>query len=234
MTTNQQAMNEQLTALRRQGLGLDGDNSYKQDIIDCVIGALLSGAQGATPPPSGHWLEQFYEIGKEYRDRPLSSGADAVLQVAPDTPDARQLALGVAMKAMADLLNGSQYPFAPIKEIVDSAKAAGLVIVYGASDDLVEFDGAFRDQVNRYDGGTVLVDSQGVLDRDQVDDDDDEAIAAYTLRSKGARRIEALWGQNGYDWSYQTDIPHATFEILQGTERYCRGIVLAVDDLVAV
>lgn len=66
-TTNQQAMNEQLTTLRRQGLGLDGDNSYKQDILDCVIGALLSGAQGATPPPSGHWLEQFYEIGREER-----------------------------------------------------------------------------------------------------------------------------------------------------------------------
>lgn len=136
-------------------------------------------------------------------------------------------------EALAALLTGSQYPFTPIKEIAAKAKAAGLVIVYGASDDLVEFDGAFYDEVGRYDGGTVLVDSQGVLDRDQVDDADDEAITAYTLRSKTARSIEALWGSNGWDWSYETDIPHATFEILEGAEPYCRGIVFAVADLVA-
>lgn len=69
MTTNDQAaMNEQLTQLRLQGLSIDGDNRYKQDLIDAVIGAMMFGAQGANPPPSGHWLEQFYVIAREERE----------------------------------------------------------------------------------------------------------------------------------------------------------------------
>ena len=67
MTTNQQAMNDQLTALRLQGLSIDGDNRYKQDLIDAITGAMMFGAQGANPPPAGHWLEQFYDIGREER-----------------------------------------------------------------------------------------------------------------------------------------------------------------------
>ena len=69
MTQNDQAaMNEQLTELRLNGLSIDGDNRYKQDLIDAVIGALIFGAQGANPPPAGHWLEQFYVIGREERE----------------------------------------------------------------------------------------------------------------------------------------------------------------------
>lgn len=69
MTKNDQAaMNEQLTQLRLQGLSIDGDNRYKQDLIDAVIGAMMFGAQGASPPPAGHWLEQFYVIGREERE----------------------------------------------------------------------------------------------------------------------------------------------------------------------
>lgn len=172
----------------------------------------------------------LYQIGKEEREWRQMTDQDSLKRQLSE-----QLAQRAAMEALAVELDGGQhqYPFAPAPDLVAQAKALGLVIVYGVSDDLVEFDGAFRDQVGRYDGGTVLVDSQGVLDRDQVDDDDDEAITAYTLRSKSARRIEALWGQNGFDWSYETDIPHATFEIMEGAEPYCRGIVFAVADLVA-
>ena len=69
MTTNDQAaMNEQLTQLRLNGLSIDGDNRYKQDLIDAVIGAMMFGAQGANPPPAGHWLEQFYVIAREERE----------------------------------------------------------------------------------------------------------------------------------------------------------------------
>lgn len=34
----------------------------------------------------------------------------------------------------------------------------------------------------------------------------------------------------GYSWIYQTDIPHATFEIVEGDDPYCRGIVFALAD----
>lgn len=86
MTQNDQAaMNEQLTQLRLQGLSIDGDNRYKQDLIDAIIGAMIFGAQGANPPPAGHWLEQFYVIVREEREAlaRVETERDAVLAKAP-------------------------------------------------------------------------------------------------------------------------------------------------------
>ena len=65
-------------------------------------------------------------------------------------------------------------------------------------------------------------------------DDDDEAIAEFVRRKKTARKIKALWASEGdYSWTYRTDIPHATFEIVEDGAPYCRGIVFALVDLEA-
>lgn len=133
---------------------------------------------------------------------------------------------------LAARLNGREYR----KEITSQerleAKESGLVVVYGASDDLMEFEGAIYDEMGCYDGGTALIDADGLLDREQIEDDDDEAIANYVARKKTARSIEALWSkEDGYSWTYQTEIPHATFEVVEDGEPYCRGIVLALVDL---
>ena len=139
---------------------------------------------------------------------------------------------------LAAVLNGIEYP--AYKSITPdqkaAAKAAGLVIVFGASDDLMEFEGAFRDEVGCYNGGQAKVDTKGVLDRSQVDDDDDEAIADFVARSKTAQSIEAMWNDSVSDasvpsWTYMTDIPHATFDVMDDGELYCRGIVFALADL---
>jgi len=46
------------------------------------------------------------------------------------------------------------------------------------------------------------------------------------------RAVDALWAkEDGYSWTYRTDIPHATFEIVEDGEPYCRGIVIDVADL---
>lgn len=77
MSVNDQAaMNEQLTALRKQGLGVDGDNLYKDDLIDVAIGAMMRGFQDGQEPPEGHWAWRFYEIGKAERDRLAELMAD--------------------------------------------------------------------------------------------------------------------------------------------------------------
>lgn len=54
----------QLDAMRRSGLSIDGDNAYKRDLIDCIVGALMLGKQGVNPPPAGHWLEQFWKMAR--------------------------------------------------------------------------------------------------------------------------------------------------------------------------
>ena len=59
---------EVVSALRRRGLSIDGDNAYKRDLCDCIVGSLALGAQNSNPPPSDHWATRFWEIGREERE----------------------------------------------------------------------------------------------------------------------------------------------------------------------
>jgi len=62
-------LNEVLSTLRRRGLSIDGDNAYKRDLLDAVVGALALGAQNSNPPPAGHWGQRFWDIGREEREQ---------------------------------------------------------------------------------------------------------------------------------------------------------------------
>ena len=59
--------NEVVSALRRRGLSIDGDNAYKRDLCDSIFGALAFGAQNTNPPPADHWGQRFWDIGREER-----------------------------------------------------------------------------------------------------------------------------------------------------------------------
>lgn len=136
---------------------------------------------------------------------------------------------------LAEQLNGRTYGSEITKEEEQAAKSAGLVVVYGASDDLVEFYGAIDDEYGCYGGGIVYVDSKGALpERDNIDSDDDKVLADYFQRQPIATPIRAIWSakEGAPAWSYQTEIPHATFDVLdEDGDLYCRGIVFALADL---
>jgi hypothetical protein len=55
-------------------------------------------------------------------------------------------------------LDGVQYPPRGCDEVFEYAKDNGLVIVFGASDDLVELRGAIHDEVGACDGVVFYVD----------------------------------------------------------------------------
>jgi hypothetical protein len=135
-------------------------------------------------------------------------------------------------KEIAAALTGSEYPLKIAKDIKAAAKAAGIVIVYGASDDLMEFDGAISDEAGVWEEGTtVRVDAAGLIpDFDQIDKDDKEELRGYFKREGGGKEIEALWSEDGYLWTYKTDLPHETFEIVEEGQPYCRGIVFLLAD----
>ena len=59
--------NEVVSSLRRRGLSIDGDNTYKRDLCDTIVGALAMGAQNNNPPPPNHWGQRFWDIGREER-----------------------------------------------------------------------------------------------------------------------------------------------------------------------
>ena len=134
--------------------------------------------------------------------------------------------------SLAKQLDGIEYPPRISKWLVQEAKDAGLVIVYGASDDLMEFEGAIYDEFGCYGGDTVMLDSKGLLVREHINDDDDNSVADYVARTKQARSIESLWCKEpGLSWSYKTDIPHACFNVMEDGEIYCRGIVFSLSSL---
>jgi hypothetical protein len=125
-------------------------------------------------------------------------------------------------------LNGNQYGNEGSKELFARMRAAGLVAVFGASDDLMEFRGAIYDEEGCYDGRTVYVNSHGI-----VKNKCDEGDQCPNWRQTG-RAIHAVWapeGENGgISWIYKTEIPHATFDIMEDSDVYCRDIVFRLGD----
>ena len=59
--------NEVVSALRRRGLSIDGDNAYKRDLCESIAGALALGAHNTNPPPVDHWGQRFWDIGRVER-----------------------------------------------------------------------------------------------------------------------------------------------------------------------
>lgn len=131
-------------------------------------------------------------------------------------------------------LDGIEYGVDVPEELLHAMQSEGLVVVYGASDDLMELDGAIQDEGSCFDGETFLIDKKGILPSwDEVsDNDDEEETQSYFLRKKKAKKIEAVWCAEGQPaWTYKTDIPHASFEIMEDGEVQCRAIIFSIDDL---
>lgn len=139
-------------------------------------------------------------------------------------------------KDVADLLHGREYSLSIEPDLKEELKRSGLYVVYGASDDLIEFDGAICEEayMQSDDGTTVLIDKDGPIpSRDDMEEAEDDELQAWLDRKKGAKKIIAKWGNNdiGADFTYETDLPHETFDIMEDGEIYCRGMVLSIEDL---
>ena len=136
----------------------------------------------------------------------------------------------LSKELLAGLLTGREYGKEMLKEEEMQAKAAGLVVIFGASDDLMEFRGFVDDE--RGAPTIALLDAKGLLPFREDIQHDDDALKDYFARAPLVRAVDALWGkEDGYSWTYRTDVPHATFEIVEDGEPYCRGIVIDVADL---
>lgn len=127
---------------------------------------------------------------------------------------------------LAALLNGRQRGEEISREERKQAKADGLVVVFGASDDNVEFQGAIDDEIDAYEGGTVELFNGEILSNDC--DSEECPFFAKLRKSPGVKKIEAVWGAGEYSWTFKTDIAHAEFDVMDGDDKFCRGIVFEV------
>jgi len=129
-------------------------------------------------------------------------------------------------KEMAERLNGRQYRNEITLAEEKEARESGLIVLFGASDDLCELRGVIGDEAGCYDGGDLYLTENGFCELDE----DEEPPA-------NARLIHAWWclkqpnGETPF-WYYTTDIPHETFRIMEDDEVYCIGIVFRAEDII--
>lgn len=124
----------------------------------------------------------------------------------------------------ANAMTGRQYlEEEPRKGFFAEAAKSGLVIIYGASDDLMEIEGAVRDEVGA--PGTVHFTKAGLLENPCEDDD----CPYFAKEKEKAAAVHAK--QNELGWVYETDIPHFKFIIMEDGEQYGEGIVFDLRDV---
>jgi len=129
---------------------------------------------------------------------------------------------------MAAMLNGRQYREELTTDEEKQAKDDGLVIIFGQSDDNMAICGAIRDEVGCYNGGTAYLTKDDLFDENSCEDEN----CPYKANARDlCKKIEAKWAEDGYSWTYETDIPHETFEIMEDEDKYCRGIVFHISSL---
>lgn len=139
----------------------------------------------------------------------------------------------ITKEELAVFLDGNEYGSEVSAGDDGVARESGLVIIFGASDDLVELRGAINDEIGAYSGTTFKIDRKGVLPSfEQVVEQGEDDCEDYFARKPHAQPIEAIWSDvEGYAWTFKTDIPHAEFDIMDGGEKFCRGIVIDMADL---
>lgn len=123
---------------------------------------------------------------------------------------------------IASMIDGREYREETTPEIEQLAKLNGVVIAYGASDDLLELRGAVDDEVGAWDGVIVKFNSGGIVKNDCDYDD----CPYFKKISENAHSVELIWDSgNGLSWQFHTDILHKTFMIYEDGEKFCEGIV---------
>ena len=129
----------------------------------------------------------------------------------------------LTIEQVAKQLHGCEYQEEGSDELWRDMKRHGLVAVFGASDDLVEFRGAIYDEVGAYSRTIVRLTDKGLCTSECGEGED----CPYFKESlRGARTIKATYSP----WKYASDIPHATFDVMEDGELYCRGIVFRLAD----
>lgn len=137
----------------------------------------------------------------------------------------------VTKEQLAAELDGMEYPGDLTQEQQSIANASGLMVLFGASDDLVEIYGVVRDEMGAGDDTMILLDDKGFVSQFRDDAWTDADMEDWFSRRRKAKKVTARWGQNGYSWTYETDLSHATFGIMEDGDPYCKGLVIDAADL---
>ena len=134
------------------------------------------------------------------------------------------------LNKFAEELNGNEYGDEMSKEQITFAKENGIVVVFGYSDDNIEFEGVIHEEYPMYDGGNVWFNKEG------TNFCEDDGRAGLTCHDGGRdnclNKLECLWcKEKDYAWTYNIDVPHVSFDVMEDGEKFCRAIVFYKKDL---
>jgi hypothetical protein len=144
---------------------------------------------------------------------------------------------------LAMKLTGRKYGDEMTDEEEQLAKDNGLIVIFGQSDDLIEFRGVIYDEISAWDGTDFIIATPGT--KIPVDEDEEtyrkakalEPISISEDSSTNKNRFKAEWCPSDEDcsWRITTDLPNTTFQIMNEDDEnhvYCYGVVIEVKDLV--
>lgn len=148
---------------------------------------------------------------------------------------------------LADLLTGREKHYEITEDEQKEAARSGLVVMFGYSYRLVEIAGAIDTTVSVMNRHVVDVTfsalGKHITDwEDQIACDPSEEACArwFKLRDAGTKTVtvhKQHTNPNAPMWTFETDIPHETFEVFETDENgnnprvFCRGIVFATHDM---
>ena len=115
-----------------------------------------------------------------------------------------------------------------VADLAGGARDHRIVIVYGASDDLMVLAGALDNEVGCYDGGAALVHKGKLL----ANDCGDEECPYFKKLKRKAWKIKALWEEEPDStvvWTYHLpkdrEARAVTFMVHADGNPWCRGVV---------
>lgn len=135
-------------------------------------------------------------------------------------------------KQAASAIHGKEYGNETTKALEHQMKASGLVAVFGASDDLLEFRGAIYDEVGAYGGTTVYLSEAGLFRRTCDNEDCPHEEKILEAAKRAGKKIDAVWcpKEPECSWLITSNIEHEPFDVMEDGELYCRGIVFRLSD----
>lgn len=132
----------------------------------------------------------------------------------------------MTIQEFAKMLDGREMGEEIAEAEENQAKELGFVVLFGYSDDNAIFEGAIDDEVGCFDGGAIHLNTNGIFEECECE------CSHSVLAKEKNKTIEAIWDDgSGISWKYETDIPHATFNVMEDGEVWCVGIVFDIKSL---
>ena len=144
---------------------------------------------------------------------------------------------------LAELLDNRQYGDEINKEEEQVAKENNLLVVFGYSDDCVEFRGIIKEEFSV--DSIIIFGKKGEILLINTDTDDVDSFENFDGVFKRCTKLEAVQvndyatepesyvtsdhGMNG--WEFKTDLPYAEFSIYEDDDLYGKGLVIDMSSL---